>query len=71
VKKTVYTILLISSLLFIISILSYGTLHIGLSVNLFSSSIIIEIRDKLFYALYLLFFLTVISGLAYYKLYLK
>lgn len=70
-KRIVYIILLISSLLFMISILSYGTLHIGLSVNLFSSSIIIEIRDKLFIALYITFFLTVISGLVYYKVYLE
>jgi len=70
-KKIVYIILLISSLLFMISILSYGILHIGLSVNLFSSSIIIEIRDKLFYVLYITFFLTIINGVVYYKVHFK
>jgi len=70
-KKIVYIILLISSLLFMISILSYGILHIGLSVNLFSSSIIIEIRDRFFYVLYITFFLTIISGVVYYKVHFK
>jgi hypothetical protein len=70
-KKIVYIILLISSILLMTSILSYGILHFGLSVNLFSSSIIIEIRDKLFYVLYITFFLTTISGVVYYKVYLK
>jgi hypothetical protein len=70
-KKIVYVLVLSSSILLLTSILSYGILHFGLSINFFSSTIAIEIRNKLLYVVYLTFFLTTISGVAYYKVYLK
>lgn len=66
-KKTVYLLFVISLGLFLITLLSYGVLHFGLSLSFFSSSVIIEFRNFLFVCLYIFFFLTALCGFIYYK----
>ena len=66
-KKTVYVLFVISLGLFLITLLSYGVLHFGLSLSFFSSSVIIEFRNFLFVCLYIFFLLTALCRFIYYK----
>jgi len=69
-EKFRYMLFVISLGIALMTSLSYGILHINLSLG-FATSFMINARDFLLTFLYIFFFITLLDGFIYYKFLIK